>query len=73
MNNNHSDERPPPYAPYESAKPESIKLEQVKVEEKSKVRTVIPFLFYDIDITDFPRIYFVSNSVSDRTDINRIV
>jgi hypothetical protein len=29
------------------------------VESKSKVRTIIPFFFVDIDITDFPCIRFI--------------
>ena len=32
---------------------------------KSKSRIIIPFPFYDIDITEFPRIKFIPNYISD--------
>lgn len=58
---------PPP--PYQKEPPVFIRksLPEYPKEEKHKIRTIIPFPFYDIDITDFPKIKFVKNCVTDGT------
>lgn len=68
-------EPPPPYTPYQPPHqqthivntmpecPNEIK----NTKKHRKVRTIIPLPFYDIDITDFPKIKFIKNSVTDGT------
>lgn len=63
-------EAPPPYQkeqPRPQPQPIFVRksLPEYPKEQKRKIRTIIPFPFYDIDITDFPKIKFIKNSVSD--------
>jgi hypothetical protein len=77
LNQNHQPlitEQPMP-APVPSAPPayqtfpeyDPTLLNEPNIKKKSKCRVIIPFPCYDIDITDFPRIRFIPNSVSDGT------
>lgn len=69
-------EPPPPYTPYQhphqqtrivNTMPECPNEMRSNTKKERKIRTIIPFPFYDIDITDFPRIKFIKNSVTDGT------
>ena len=70
-------ESPPPYTPYQSSHQQTYIVKSMPEcpkdindeTKKQKIRTIIPFPFYDIDITDFPKIKFIKNSVTDGTCI----
>jgi hypothetical protein len=55
---------PPPYTQEVTTHPNESEPVQNEIEtntSKPKIRTTIPFLFVDIDITDFPSISFIRN------------
>ena len=57
---NHQNENPPPYYP-----PGKIINPELP---RPKVRTIIPLFFFDIDITDFPRIKFICNHKTTKNE-----
>lgn len=64
----HSNENPPPY--YDIPPNEKTPLLETP---KKKRRTLVPFPCYTLDITDFPKITFIPNSVIDNDDRCRVV
>lgn len=71
-------ESPPPYdyesdiikdqPNYQNINDNSKKNSKNKIIKRSRV--IIPFPFYDIDITDFPCVKFIRNSITDNKKID---